>query len=126
MRSRVCPNCGKPYPVGQRCPRCAKAAGSKRTREQEKARFADNPWRRKYDTAAYRKARQLVIERQDGRCAACGRVVAAKSGGKWTVAYGGVHHIQPLSHGGGNGVGNLVLLCTACHNYIEARERRNG
>ncbi len=124
MRSRLCPKCGKPYPIGESCPRCAKAGGSRRSKEQERTRFADNPWRRQYDTAAYRRARQQAIERQQGRCAACGRQVAAKTGGKWSVSYGGVHHIEPLSQGGGNGPGNLVLLCAPCHNSIETSLRR--
>lgn len=124
-RSRICPKCGKPYPIGGRCPRCAapKATHGARSREQERLRFAENPWRRRYDTAAYRKARQLVIERQGGRCAACGRQVAARSGGRWAVTYGGVHHIRPLSQGGSDGAGNLVLLCAACHNRVEAERR---
>lgn len=127
MRSRICPRCGKPYLIGQRCPRCAKDTRSTRTKEQESSRFADNPWRRQYDTAVYRKARQQVIERQAGRCASCGRQVASKQpNGHWSTLGGGVHHIQPLSKGGGNVLGNLVLLCTLCHNRIEAERRRNG
>lgn len=127
MRSRVCPKCGKPYPIGQRCPRCARATRTKRTKEQEGTRFSDNPWRRQYDTAAYRKARQQAIERQAGRCASCRRQVAYRQpSGHWSTLGGGVHHIKPLSQGGGNGLGNLVLLCTPCHNRIESAVRRHG
>lgn len=112
--------------MGQGCPRCRAGhkGASRRTREQERGRFTANPWRRQYDTAEYRKARQLAIERQGGLCTACKRQVAVrKPNGHWAVRGGGVHHIRPLSQGGGNGAGNLVLLCTACHNRIEAERR---
>lgn len=127
MRTRLCPRCGKPVPIGKPCPRCngAKRAHGKRTKEQEAARKDENPWRGSYSSGKYRRARQLVIERQQGRCAVCGRVVATMAGGKWHVKGGGVHHIVPLSEGGANAPENLVLLCTKDHNRIDALRRRN-
>lgn len=127
MRTRICPRCGKPYPIGSTCPRCKpEHSRSKRSAEQERGRYEQNPWRRQYDTAAYRKARQLAVERQGGLCAACGRTVAVRQpNGRWRIECGGVHHLRPLSQGGGNDLGNLVLLCTACHNRIEAERRRS-
>ena len=39
---------------------------------------------------------------------------------------GGVHHVRPLSGGGGNGAENLVPLCSRCHNRADAERRRFG
>lgn len=126
MRTRVCPKCGKPYPIGQSCPRCrVRHKGSTRTKEQERKRFDSNPWRREYDKKVYHAARQQVIAMQLGHCARCGRQIAAMDAtGAWKTVSGGVHHIKPLSAGGTNEIGNLVLLCAPCHNAVEAMRRR--
>lgn len=128
MRTRLCPHCGKPVPIGQKCPRCTdrSAKHGRRTKEQERERAEKNPWRSEYATGQYRRERQLAIERQQGRCAVCGRVVAVRMGREWHVRGGGVHHIVPLSEGGTNESSNLVLLCTKDHNRIEAERRRDG
>lgn len=128
MPSRVCPICGKPY-QGAACPRCRKrvsrlaAKHGTRSKEQEKARKAANPWRVEYGRVEYRKARQAAVQRSMGRCASCGRKCAELSGGTWRVACGGVHHIRALSQGGSSDVSNLVLLCPSCHNRIDAARR---
>lgn len=128
MRTKLCPKCGKPYPIGRRsCPRCRppQATHGERTKEQEAARKEQNPWRAEYGKAAYKKARQRVCERQSGTCASCGKTCAVRGGsGAWWMRGGGVHHIRALSEGGGNDDANLVLLCTRCHNRIEAERRR--
>lgn len=128
MRTRLCPHCGKPVPIGQPCPRCCSASRrhGTRSREQEGRRADENPWRSGYSSAEYRRARQEVIERQQGRCAACGRVVAVRMGRQWHTRGGGVHHLVALSEGGTNSPENLVLLCTRCHNRIDAERRSNG
>lgn len=125
--SRMCPRCGKPYP-GASCPRCkASEKHGRRTREQEEARKEANPWRREYSSAEYRRARQIALSETQGRCAICGRVVARFSG-RWSMlpGAGGVHHVRPLSGGGGNSADNLVPLCSRCHNQVDATRRRFG
>lgn len=132
MPSRMCPTCGKPY-RGSVCPRCRKdASGSQRkhgtrSKEAEKVRKDANPWRSEYGRAEYRKARQIAIQRTNGRCAVTGTKCAVYRDGEWKVLpNGGVHHIVPLSQGGGNDPDNLVLLCTAAHNKIDAARRQQG
>lgn len=129
MRTRMCPRCGKPVPIGQLCPRCGDLRDNRshgtRSREQERSRKTDNPWRTGYSSAEYQHSRQIVIERQQGRCASCGRVVAVRMGRQWHVRGGGVHHMVPISMGGDNSPDNLMLLCTKCHNRIDADRRRN-
>lgn len=125
--SRLCPKCGKPY-SGASCPRCKRQLGhGKRTREQEAARKAQNPWRSEYGSQEYRKARQSALSATGGRCALCGRVVA-EFVGRWRMlpGAGGVHHIRALSSGGGNDAGNLAPLCSSCHNRVDAERRRLG
>lgn len=29
-----------------------------------------------------------------------------------------IHHIKPVSHGGGNDESNMILLCSACHKHV--------
>lgn len=129
---RLCPKCGRPVPVGQQCPRCSKAPQGKRpshgsrTREQEASRKTANPWRSQYATSAYQRARQAALASTGGRCAICGRQIAQTRDGRWVMGRGagGVHHVRALSQGGGNGPNNLVPLCSACHNRVDAERRR--
>lgn len=127
---RLCPTCGKPVEAGRACPRCSRPRDPRRshgsrTREREAARMAENPWRRSYGSAEYRRARELALSRTDGRCAACGARIADRRGGRWVmrIGAGGVHHVRPLSGGGGNGAENLVPLCSRCHNRADAERR---
>lgn len=130
---RLCPTCGKPVPEGQPCPRCSKAPRGRRpshgtrTRAQEAARKTANPWRSQYSSTAYQRARQAALASTNGRCAMCGAPIAQSSNGRWVVrrGAGGVHHVRALSQGGGNGLSNLVPLCSACHNRVDAERRRN-
>lgn len=127
---RLCPKCGRPVPVGQPCPRCSKADGrtshGARTREQEAARKTANPWRSQYSSTAYQRARQAALASTNGRCAICGAPIATTRDGRWVMrrGAGGVHHVRALSQGGGNGASNLVPLCSACHNRVDAERRR--
>ena len=130
MPSSMCPICGKPY-SGASCPRCKRVSRSsrshsKRSQSQEKARKQTNPWRSEYSRKEYKNARQIAIRRTNGRCAACGKVCAKRRGSSWLLSGAGVHHIRPLSQGGGNGADNLVLLCVSCHNRIDAARRAAG
>ena len=36
-----------------------------------------------------------------------------------------VHHIRPLSRGGGNGPTNLITLCAHCHQWVHHLMRRS-
>lgn len=128
MRSRICPRCGRPY-KGARCPTCApstSSGGGARTREQEQARKAQNPWRSQYGSSEYQKARQVVLERQNGLCAVSGVRIADKRDGRWVMrSNGGVHHIVPLSEGGSNDPPNLVALDVKAHNRIDSERRKH-
>lgn len=127
----LCPTCGKPVKRGEKCLRCDKYRSQRishgtKTAEQERARNANEPWRKHYTSSEYQRNRQLVCARQNGLCARCGKPIATCNGGKWhTGRYGGIHHITALSDGGSHDLSNLVLLCTTCHNAIDAARRRN-
>lgn len=134
MRTVMCPRCGRPHPKGQKCPHCSVTAypsrspsRSRRTKEQEARRLQENPWRASYSDPAYQRARQTAMSRTSGCCAACGKPVATFRNGRWySGKYGGVHHISALSEGGSAAdPDNLVLLCTTCHNRIDAERRKS-
>lgn len=76
MGVKVCPRCGKPYRTPGHCPRCEKArpapSRSKRTKAQEGKRREKNPWRSHYQSAEYRRARQVALTRTNGCCAISG------------------------------------------------------
>lgn len=131
MASSLCPRCGKPYPKGQSCPRCATRKyppGSlwRRSRELEAQRLAQNPWRTEYGKKAYLDARQRALADAGGCCRACGRRIADMRDGRWTMrrGAGGVHHVKALSEGGVSEDSNLVPLCAKCHNRIDSERRR--
>lgn len=62
-----------------------------------------------------KKLVEAVYERDRGMCVNCGR--GLEFGHK-------PHHIIFKSHGGGDTMDNLVLLCPTCHN--EVHSGRNG
>ena len=95
---------------------------STRYNVDEQKRREREPWRRQGYNRAYREERQRVIQRQQGRCADCGRQVATCKDGRWSG--GEVHHEKPLRAGGTHEGGNLVLLCPACHHRRDAARRR--
>lgn len=121
-----CPHCGCVVPAGQRC-QCRPRPKRKPT-PGDATRMEREPWRAEYSTARYRKARQLAIERQRGRCADCGKVCAWLDHGTWrTAGMGGeVDHVVALSEGGTSEPGNLVLRCRSCHAKRDAKRRRSG
>ncbi|MGX9346613.1 HNH endonuclease [Microbacterium sp. KNMS] len=71
-------------------------------------------------------AEALVIARDQGCCARCGRHVAGMQRGRfWSI-----HHRRPRGSGGSsltwvNGAANLLILCgsgvTGCHGEVESR-----
>lgn len=134
MGVKVCGRCGKPYRTPGHCPRCEKTRAaqrarpapsrSKRTKAQEGKRREKNPWRTHYQSAEYRRARQVALTRTNGRCAVSGVRIADVVGGKWVMrGNGGIHHIVPLSRGGTDSPDNLVPLETSVHNRIDAELR---
>lgn len=57
--------------------------------------------------------RKATILRDEGKCQECG-----KSKGVLEV-----HHIRARRYGGADTIGNLISLCSSCHQKIEGRER---
>lgn len=113
--SVYCPHCGRTHPEGQRC--TCRPRPKRRPTEGDATRAEREPWRTEYSSSAYRKARQMAIGRQLGRCADCGRVCAEYRDGRWyTAGMGGeVDHGRALCEGGGSEVENLTLRCKSCH-----------
>lgn len=95
------------------------------SRRSDKERLTNEPWRAKGYDRKYRSQRQIVIEKQQGRCKDCGKQVATKQDdGTWSCSLGGqVHHDKPLSAGGSSRASNLVLLCPSCHYKRDALRR---
>lgn len=66
---------------------------------------------------------ELIWERDKGGCARCGRgLIRANRGLDWAI-----HHREPRGRGGAgkrrtwvNLPANGVLLCSACHDWVEA------
>ena len=110
-----CPYCHSIVPAGKTCA-CRKRDGMRKVLE---------PWRTNYHDRNYQKNRQVVIERQHGRCIDCATVCAEWDGMHWkTKRLGGeVDHILPLSKGGTNAPENLALRCQSCHRRADARRR---
>jgi hypothetical protein len=59
--------------------------------------------------ADWEKRRSKVLERDDYECQECDTDLVAAD----TQAH--VHHIRPISEGGGHSYGNLETLCRECH-----------
>ncbi|MFC6974063.1 HNH endonuclease [Halomicroarcula sp. GCM10025709] len=64
--------------------------------------------------------RRYVYERDDWTCQRCG-TASGPHGGQDSPALH-AHHQTPLSHGGSNGLNNLVTLCEACHDSAHDHE----
>jgi 5-methylcytosine-specific restriction endonuclease McrA len=70
--------------------------------------------RRRLSAEAYRKLHQEILERDSWRCQACGSLRGLE-----------VHHIQRRSQSGDDSEGNLITLCSDCHEAIHTcREGR--
>lgn len=95
-------------------------------RKSDADRLSAEPWRADGYGTAYRKARQQVMGRQDGRCAVTNQQVAVKQAGTWRIVQpgAGVHHKIALCDGGTDDPSNLVLLSASAHARIDAERRR--
>lgn len=110
-----CPYCYRIVPAGKTCP----------CRDRTRERRSTEPWRSNYNEREYLRSRQVVIERQRGRCKDCGRIAAKWDGAKWvTKGMGEVDHERPLSMGGTNDASCLALRCLSCHRKAD-QARRN-
>ena len=110
-----CPYCCRVVPAGKTCP----------CRNRDAERKQTEPWRANYRDPEYLRNRQVVIERQHGRCKDCGKVCAEWDGLKWnTMRLGGeVDHEVPLSKGGTNDPWNMALRCRSCHRKADSKRR---
>jgi 5-methylcytosine-specific restriction endonuclease McrA len=72
--------------------------------------------RLRLDSEAYRLLRQAVLERDNWRCQLCGSTVGLE-----------VHHIQHRSSLGDDAEGNLITLCSGCHQevHLNRQHRRS-
>lgn len=101
--------------------RVARASGLQSGDGREAGRREARPDRRLYNSAAWRRLRMTVLERDLFTCRRCGRVEADTS---QLVA----DHIAP--HLGDERMffdpENLQCLCKACHDRDKQREERRG
>ena len=100
------PGCGRLVIDGQYCAEHQKAMNmnyNKNQRHPESNKRYGRAWKRIRDK--YIKAHPLCEE-----CQRQGRLTPAEE----------VHHILPLSKGGGNETENLMSLCKSCHSRITA------
>ena len=80
---------------------------------EEAERRRRQQWRKGYGDPLYRRNRAEAIERAGGRCSKCGRIDLPLE----------VDHRIPLSKGGTNHLGNLVVLCVLCHKAKTQRRK---
>lgn len=65
----------------------------------------------RYTDWRWRRIARHVRSRARHRCQWCGRR---------TVLH--VHHLRPVSRGGGHSPRNLVAICVACHEQVHGRD----
>jgi 5-methylcytosine-specific restriction endonuclease McrA len=70
--------------------------------------------RLRLDSELYRLLRQAVLKRDNWRCQLCGSTVGLE-----------VHHIQPRSRLGDDAEGNLITLCSGCHQEVHLKTQRS-
>ena len=100
------------------CERCAQRLDAReKQRPSDAERLIDEPWRRRYDSAEYRRNRRLVLARAGGRCEMpeCDRPLGRKPQ---------VDHVIALRDGGDDSVGNLRAVCGHCHGRKTWRDRK--
>jgi 5-methylcytosine-specific restriction endonuclease McrA len=109
---KVCNRCGDLHEgTGAVCDRCYRP----RPRAAYTTREKNTRARRLYKTAAWRKTRELVLERDGHLCQNCGRTAPLS-----------VHHVIPAERAADPlDPGNLITLCRRCHNRADARRRAN-
>ena len=118
-----CPYCYSVVPAGQTCP--CRGKRKRKPTAGDATRGEREPWRAHYSRAGYRRARQIAMARQQGRCKDCGAVCAVFDGTEWkTTGLGGeVDHEVPLCEGGTDEPSNLALRCKRCHSKAENKRR---
>lgn len=109
-----------PCPVYERenqCPWCGKEVNNKRRRycsDECRQKFNNmTVWNRGRDPYSLR-----ILYRDNFTCQDCGKFLAYKNehGIRIPIDVGlEVHHIVPVSEGGGDEQSNLITLCSACH-----------
>lgn len=61
-----------------------------------------------------KQTKRDIRNEQDGRCAICG-----------SKAHLQIHHIKPISHGGGKDKENAVGVCAYCHKKLDNEALHN-
>jgi 5-methylcytosine-specific restriction endonuclease McrA len=69
--------------------------------------------RLRLDPEAYRKLRQVVLERDRWHCQNCGAMTGLE-----------VHHLEPRGRLGDDNEQNLITLCWNCHHKIHQSSYR--
>ena len=106
---KVCNRCGDLHEGNAAvCARCYRPRPRTYT-DREKSTRA----RKLYKTAAWRRVRELVLDRDGHLCQKCGRADSLS-----------VHHVIPAERVADPlEPSNLVTLCRPCHNRADARRR---
>jgi 5-methylcytosine-specific restriction endonuclease McrA len=68
------------------------------------------------------KLRELVYERDDGKCAECG-VLTFWNAPPWSLLRAELHHVIPRSLGGEDSEANCVILCREHHRGPTGRHK---
>ena len=121
---RYCARCCKTHKAGEPCPH-----RKRKPTAGDGKRQGGEPWRSKYSDAEYRRNRQVVIARQNGRCKDCGcKCAHQKEDGTWiTALWGGeVDHEHMLREGGTHSTDTMALRCKSCHAKADAERRRRA
>ena len=71
--------------------------------------YEKSPLEYLYHTEKWKRTKLAVIEKCNGRCSRCGRMVT----GKFIT-----HHIKPAEKDTFYDLDNLTLLCFDCHQYV--------
>lgn len=67
------------------------------------------------DANEYEALKQLVMERENYKCQACGRKYSKARARLYLSA----HHVKPRAEGGLSILSNLECLCRKCHDLVE-------
>lgn len=122
----TCPHCFMRMVQGGLC-ECGYGTKSKKDMRTSAARKDAAPHRSSYDEKYYRQQRQIALERSQGRCEHCGKVIAYKNSKRvWRMirrGIGSTDHVIPLRDGGSDSADNQRVLCTPCHNIFDAQKR---
>lgn len=111
MQSRaICPICRKFHKGRGYCLVCKR----KKSMQHQQVR-TDKEAQKFYQSWAWRKTRKVVIERDKGVCQHCKEAEGKE-----------VDHVIPRTISNDDSIGNLQLLCKACHTIKTNKERNNA